>query len=99
MNISILGYGNLGRSIANGLKSFDNLKKLYVTKKDIENLMAGTKVLIKLLYSAGAESVMLPTKKNINLHIDSVSDIANNIFTFANCGCHLFPVFCSKWWL
>ena len=38
MNISILGYGNLGRSIANGLKSFDNLKKLYVTKKDIENL-------------------------------------------------------------
>ena len=38
MNISILGYGNLGRSIANGLKSFDSLKKLYVTKKDIENL-------------------------------------------------------------
>ena len=38
MNISILGYGNLGRSIANGLKSFDSLEKLYVTKKDIENL-------------------------------------------------------------
>ena len=38
MNISILGYGNLGRSIADGLKSFDSLKKLYVTKKDIENL-------------------------------------------------------------
>ena len=38
MNISILGYGNLGSSIANGLKSFDSLDKLYVTKKDVKNL-------------------------------------------------------------
>ena len=38
MNISILGYGNLGSSIANGLKSFDSLNKLYVTKKDVKNL-------------------------------------------------------------
>jgi len=38
MDISILGYGNLGSSIANGLKSFDSLTKLYVTKKDVKNL-------------------------------------------------------------
>ena len=50
MNISILGYGNLGRSIADGLKSFDSLKKLYVTKKDIENLRHN----ICLLYTSDA---------------------------------------------
>jgi pyrroline-5-carboxylate reductase len=38
MNISILGFGNLGSSIAGGLKSFSNLNKLYITKKDIKNL-------------------------------------------------------------
>ena len=38
MNISILGYGNLGVSIANGLRSFDDLNKLYITKKDVRNL-------------------------------------------------------------
>tara|TARA_B100000686_G_C16754314_1_gene954489 strand:+ start:411 stop:1769 length:1359 start_codon:yes stop_codon:yes gene_type:complete len=49
-------------------------------KKDIENLMAGTKALIKLLYSAGAESVMLPTSKKIPLHRDGASDFSTNIF-------------------
>ena len=38
MKISILGYGNLGGSIANGLKSFSSIKKIYVTKKDVKNL-------------------------------------------------------------
>lgn len=38
MNISILGYGNLGGSIAKGLISFGDLNKLYITKKDVKTL-------------------------------------------------------------
>jgi len=36
MNISILGFGNLGSSLADGLKTYSELNKLYVTKKDIK---------------------------------------------------------------
>tara|TARA_X000000950_G_scaffold173539_1_gene211072 strand:+ start:1911 stop:2705 length:795 start_codon:yes stop_codon:yes gene_type:complete len=38
MNISILGFGNLGSSLADGLKTYSELNKLYVTKKDIKKL-------------------------------------------------------------
>lgn len=38
MNIAIIGTGNLGKSIANGLLSTKTLKSLYLTKRNLESL-------------------------------------------------------------
>ena len=49
-------------------------------KTDIENLISGTNVLIKLLQNAGAKSIILPTSAKNKLDDHNISGIPNNIF-------------------
>lgn len=49
-------------------------------KIDIENLISGTNVLIKLLHNAGAKSIILPASEKNKIDGPNFSDISNNFF-------------------
>ena len=50
MKIAIIGAGNLGISIADGLYINNMITELYLTKNNISHLQNGTKSLIFLLH-------------------------------------------------